>query len=310
MCQWDWSAFFSLHFSSEQLQGPAEGQRYQRQRGKELPTRDTVYRISTSPLIIAVTGHTRDTGTESFYRHIRFPSSPPLIAEKCHSKIWANPEERSFPCPCLAVVVVSGEEAPQVPAWSQHWPGCLLPPLQRAELQQHWVSPSFLHWGGDGLSPSSSSSASCQGEKATWRSLCRLQALILNVSEALFYRSWLHSTSQLVSISKNPLVSLPDDPSMFSDTHECKTAEPAALPALVLIKPQGLKTQMHGQRNKLRDFIGAQELKGGAIKATDPGGAEIWGRWGWCSQTISLQGVWIWKTAVEVNAKGYSQRGH
>lgn len=65
---------------------------------------------------------------------------------------------------------------------------------------------------------------------------------------------------------------------MFSDTHECKTAEPAALPALVLIKPQGLKTQMHGQRNKLRDFIGAQELKRGAIKATDPGGAEIWGR--------------------------------
>lgn len=90
----------------------------------------------------------------------------------------------------------------------------------------------------------------------------------------------MHSTSQLVSISKNPLVSLPDDPSMFSDTHECKAAEPAALPALVLIghKPQGLKTQMHGQRNKLRDFIGAQELKRGAIKATDPGGAGIWGR--------------------------------
>lgn len=130
--------FLLLAFLFRAAPGTCRRSEISRAEGKSsFPPWDTVYTISTSPLIIALTGHTRDTGGESFCRQISFPFSPPLIAGKCHSKIQANPEERSFPHPCLAVVVVPGEVAPQVPACIQHFPGCLRPPPQQAELQQH-----------------------------------------------------------------------------------------------------------------------------------------------------------------------------
>lgn len=103
----------------------------------------------------------------------------------------------------------------------------------------------------------------------------------------------------------NPLVPLADVPFMFWDTHEGKAAMLEALLALILTghKPQGLKIQMCGWRNK-QGFYG----KRNSVKAMDSAMLsfrEVVG----ARAGQSCHGVWIWKTAMEMDAKWYSQRG-
>lgn len=90
-----------------------------------------------------------------------------------------------------------------------------------------------------------------------------------------------------VCLNINPSVPLADVPSMFWDTREGKAAVLEALLALILAgyKPQGLKTQMCGQRNKLRAF------KRSTVKVMDPGSAELWGSCGCWSWTIFVWSV-------------------
>lgn len=75
---------------------------------------------------------------------------------------------------------------------------------------------------------------------------------------------------------------------MFLPCFEIREGKAAMIPALLTLiltghKPQGLKTQMCGQRNKQRAFMERE-----TVKAMDPGNAELWGS---C-------GCWIWTIFV------------
>lgn len=104
----------------------------------------------------------------------------------------------------------------------------------------------------------------------------------------------------------NPLVPLAEVPSMFWHTHEGKAAMLEALLALILTghKPQGLQTQMCGQRNNQRAFMERGTVwKPWTLKCWASGKL-------WVLELDHLGMGWIWKTAMEMDAKGYSQRGH
>lgn len=133
MCPCDWIGFLLLVFLFRAAPGIYLKARDNKGRGEkqEMRASHPVVRFigfsPSFPVIIPVTCHTQDTGRESFYRKIGFPSFPPLLLGNFILKYKLTQKEDSS-LSRLAALVVLGEMAPQLPAWNQSFPGCLPPP--------------------------------------------------------------------------------------------------------------------------------------------------------------------------------------